>query len=536
MFSFLAWSVLSALFLSVIAKNQESRLIKIHSGPVRGYKDPLENVFTFHGIPYATAPTGTQRFKGPLPPPVWTEILEAVNKSIVCPQMYMNVKENCLTASVYVPENVDEELPVVVYIHGGGFVLGFGDVATPKKLVSSQHIIAVTFNYRLGAHGFLCLGTEDIPGNAGMKDQVALLRWVKQNIAWFGGNPEDITIAGYSAGSSSVELLMISKMGVGLFNKVILESGASTSPYAIQVDPIQNAKEYANLIQKINISNVLELEQYFKNIPYELLQSGDLRNRKDHTFLFSPCVETDNGQERFLDDNPVNILKQGNYSIVPMLYGFTNMEGLMRISTFDLWKTEMQENFSNFLPADLRFENDEVKHVVAENIKKFYFGDKPVNDDTVLNYVDYISDVTFTCPVLRAIQFLLNAGHDKIYLYEYSFTDENTPFVPYTHVRGADHCAQTSAVLDGFEGIKSSDTEDYVQMRSIMRELWGNFIKHRKPSASEAPAWSPVSKNRRSYMALKKYLELKESLLEKPRLFWDQIYDLYYRFPVAPSK
>ncbi|XP_013174952.1 PREDICTED: cholinesterase-like, partial [Papilio xuthus] len=142
----------------------------------------------------------------PLPPPTWTTPFEAVNKNIICPQMenlFManpnsTESEDCLIANIYVPDTKTNKLPVLVYVHGGAYQIGYGEFAVAKNLMREKEMIIINFNYRLGPHGFLCLGTPDVPGNAGMKDQVALLRWVKKNIASFGGNPDDVTIIGYS--------------------------------------------------------------------------------------------------------------------------------------------------------------------------------------------------------------------------------------------------------------------------------------------------------------------------------------------------
>ncbi|XP_061382778.1 esterase FE4-like [Danaus plexippus] len=540
-------SVLLASVLSEDVKDRESLLVQINSGLVRGYKDPKNDIFVFNGIPYATAPTGTERFKGPLPPPAWMSIFEAVDDRTICPQINvkgfipdsMIMKEDCLVANVYVPKTKKKNLPVVVYVHGGAFLSGFGTLLTPKELVSSQTVLAVTFNYRLGAHGFLCLGTKDVPGNAGMKDQVALLRWVRKNIAGFGGNPNDVTIAGYSAGSSSVDLLMLSKMAEGLFHKVIPESGASTSPFSMQVDPIQNAKEYAKLIDIENVDDILEMEKSFKKVSYEVLQSGNLAYRKDFTFLFAPCIERDSGQEMFLTDDPVNILNRSDFPKLPMLYGFANMEGLMLIESFELWKNEMNENFANFLPANLKFKSEEEKVLTANKIRKFYFGDSEVDNNAILQYIDYRSDGYFTCPTIRVVNHLVKAGHSEIYLYEYSYTDEYTPVIPYTNVRGAPHCAQSDAVLDGFGTTLSkrySYTDDFVSMKSLMRELWGNFIKNGKPAASGTPMWPAAGLNGSPHMALKKDPEIKGALLEERCLFWNEIYDSYYKFSEPPSR
>ncbi|XP_061382766.1 esterase FE4-like [Danaus plexippus] len=538
--------LLAALIASVSSENikdRESLLVHISSGLVRGYKDIHEDVFVFNGIPYATAPTGTERFKGPLPPPSWLHQFEAVDDRTICPQITLLdlpmegkiMKEDCLIANVYVPRTESKNLSVVVYVHGGGFVTGYGNMLPPKKLVRSQNVIGVTFNYRLGAHGFLCLGTEDVPGNAGMKDQVALLRWVKKNIAGFGGNPNEVTIAGYSAGSASVDLLMLSKMAEGLFNKVIPESGVTISPFTVQIDPIQNAKKYARLVDIHDVEDLSELENIFKKMPYQILQSGNALNSKDFTFPNVPCVEKDNGQEMFLKEDPMNILKRGDFPKLPILHGFANMEGLMSIHRFDLWKKEMNENFADFLPADLNFKSKESKALVAGKLKEFYFGDKLIDYDAVLQYVDFMSDGFVVCPTLRAINYLTKAGHNEIYLYEYSYTDEYTPFVPHTTVRGADHCAQSFAVLDGLEIEPFSSNKELAKMKSIMRELWGNFIKNGKPTASGTPVWTPVGSNGSPYMTLKLDSELRSSLLAKRCVVWNKIYESHYNYPGPPA-
>lgn len=287
-----------------------------------------------------------------------------------------------------------------------------------------------------------------------------------------------MTIAGYSAGSSSVDLLMISKMANGLFKRVIPESGANIAPFSVQSDPLNIAKEYARLLDFDNVDDIYSLEEFFTSVPLEKLNTVNLMFRTDSTFLFSPCIEHKNDENSFLDDSPVNILKTGDYEKYPTLYGFANMEGLFRAPSFEVWKDEMNQKFSNFLPADLQFESDQQKEEVASNIKQFYFDDKTVGPETILGYVDYFSDVLIKYPTLRSVKLQVEAGNDNIYLYEYSFVDENTPLVPYTKLRGANHCAQTLAILDGFNasGQKSTFSEEYLKMVEVMKDIWYTFI------------------------------------------------------------
>ncbi|XP_026323536.1 esterase FE4-like [Hyposmocoma kahamanoa] len=543
--------VLVILCAASTQADQESRVVRTTSGSVRGYKE--DDVYVFYSIPYATAPTGRDKFKAPIPAPMWLETFEAVDKHIVCHQSVVFslpptsiYQEDCLIANIFVPDTEETKLPVVVYVHGGAYQVGFGNLLTPKSLVNSKKVIAVTFNYRLGVHGFLCLGTEDVPGNAGMKDQVALLRWVQKNIGKFGGNPNDVTIAGYSAGSSAVDLLMLSKSAKGLFNKVIPESGANIAVWSVQIDPLNIAKEFAISQNFTDVDNIYALEEFYRSAPFEVLTSDNFMSRSDSTVMFSPCVERyiSTKTERFLDDAPVNILKNGKYNKVPILYGFANMEGINRVQMgYDLFKDKMNSKFSDFMPADLEFESEAQKQKVAKQVKEFYFGDKAVGDDTILAYIDFFTDVMFAYSTLRAVKYHAEAGHNQVYVYEYSFPDDQImPETIKAKVRGADHCAQTTAVLDSPpEGSEwappENKSEEYKRLRAIMRELWLNFITTGKPVPSESalPAWPPANASGAPYMSLTMPPQLVDGpLLERRTRFWDAIYDKYYRTPVPP--
>uniref|UniRef100_A0A0K8TUP4 Carboxylic ester hydrolase n=1 Tax=Epiphyas postvittana TaxID=65032 RepID=A0A0K8TUP4_EPIPO len=528
---------------------RESRTVQTAQGPVRGYK--TDGIYQFLGVPYATAPTGPNRFKAPLPGPIWMNPLEAVNDKIICPQGKTNfldlspysMQEDCLIANIYMSDTEDTNLPVMVYVHGGAFQVGWGHQVIPKSLVKSNKIVAISFNYRLGGHGFLCLGTKTAPGNAGMKDQVALLRWVQKNIANFGGNPDDVTIVGSSAGSASVDLLMLSEMTKGLYNKVIPESAASVAAFSIQLDPEQNAKDFARTNNFTKVNDIKALEQFYETTSFELLTSDIFMDRKDSNFVFSPCVERNIGEETFLEDNPFNILKQGKYRKVPVLYGFANMEGLFRVDKFFEWKDQMNERFSDFLPADLAFKSEKERTDVAQVVKEFYFGDKPVGEETIQAYIDYFTDAMFAYPHLRSAELQVAAGSDSIYLYEYSYYTpppkfDGMPALPefLNKIRGANHCAQSMAVYENTLPAEIEIDEEYRKVRETMQEIWLNFITTGKPvpEGSKLPPWPPAGANRSPHMELGKELKLKGPLLEKRARFWDDIYERYYRLPVPP--
>ncbi|XP_075984498.1 para-nitrobenzyl esterase-like [Anticarsia gemmatalis] len=546
------WSWTCVVILCAVAASEAARdewwQVQIAQGPVRGQRDSSGYFHSFYNIPYATGPTNRDKFKPPLPPPTWTEPYDAIDKGIICPQFdlrplmpdNLKTQQDCLVVNVHVPDTQVKNLPVFVYVHGGGFQLGYGEWLKSKNLLKDRDIVVVTFNYRLGIRGFLCLGTEDAPGNAGMKDQVALLRWVQQNIAAFGGNPNDVTIIGSSAGSASVDLLMLSKSAKGLFHKVVPESGASIAAFAVLSDPLQKAKEHAKKLNFTNVEDVYALEEFYKTLSDDLLTADSFMDIADSSSVFVPCVERDTEGEEFLTEPPINILKRGDYEKVPLLYGFANMEGLLRLNFFETWKVRFNEKFSDFIPGDLYFETEDEKEKVAKQVKEFYFGDKPVDSDSILRYVDFFSDVIIRYPMMRAAKLHLKAGHDQVYLYEYSFVDDDTPVIPHTeNLRGADHCAQTLAVFDGKNlTVVSEDdiSKEYKVMKKTIREMWRNFVKTGKPvpEGSSLPVWPAVGADMSPHMSLGQKVELRGVLLEERTRFWDNIYQQYYREPIPP--
>ncbi|KAJ8725467.1 hypothetical protein PYW08_003650 [Mythimna loreyi] len=545
----MAWRTCVVLLcMTAVLADSDWLEVKIEQGPVRGRKHRGGDLYAFYNIPYATGPTGEERFKPPLPPPTWTDPFNATaEKIVICPQNglifelfpnILDVKEDCLVANVFVPDTTEKDLSVFVYVHGGGYNSGFGNFYQGTQFVGAKKdFIMVTFNYRLGVHGFLCLGTEDVPGNAGMKDQVELLRWVQKNIASFGGNPNDVTLVGSSAGSASVELLMLSKSAENLFHRVVPESAGSLAPWSVQRDPLDNAKTFAREINELAVvDDINSLEQFYKTISIDALTAEPFETRTDSSLLFGPCLER-NTNGAFLTESPLSIIKKGDYKKLPVLYGFTNMEGLLVISLFDTWKVKMNENFSDFLPADLKFESDEERQQVADTVKKFYFGNDPVSNESVLKFIDYYSDVTFNFAILWAAELLVKSGHDQVYLYEYVFVDKWTPVVPHTDdVRGADHCAQSYAWMDPLISW-FPQTPEYRKMRATVREIWHNFMKTGTPvpQGSSLPEWPALGRGSSPHMVLNETLQLRGVLLPERKRFWDSIYDKYYQDSVPPG-
>src|SRR5215470_11155358 len=230
----------------------KSPVVATDKGPVRGVT--IGKVQAFLGIPYAAAPIGALRWRPPQEHAGWQGVLDASEFGAHCPQVATpygkpSTTEDCLFLNVFTPDKTNHGrphlLPVMFWIHGGGLVVGLSDGYDPTKLVA-QDVLVVTINYRLGELGFLAhaaLAAESptgAAGNYGLMDQQAAMRWVRRNIRAFGGDPDNVTIFGESAGGLSVHSQLASPLAAGLFHKAIVESGA----YSL-VQPSLSAAEAA---------------------------------------------------------------------------------------------------------------------------------------------------------------------------------------------------------------------------------------------------------------------------------------------------
>lgn len=215
-------------------------IVQTLSGTVEGAD--LNGVHVFRGIPYAAAPVGNRRFKPPAPPLAWTGVRPCKQFGPIAPQQHqpnLNVpglaqSEDCLNLNVWTTGVSEKLKPVMVYIHGGGFVSGNGAECDGSRYAAEDGIVYVSINYRLGALGFLYLGDllgngYETSGNHGMLDIAAALRWVRLNIAAFGGDPSRVTVIGNSAGAKCTATLYVMEAAQGLFHRAIAQSGATQS-------------------------------------------------------------------------------------------------------------------------------------------------------------------------------------------------------------------------------------------------------------------------------------------------------------------
>ena len=297
---------------------------------------PFKFVNKFLGVPFAAPPTGDLKFKPPEPPQQWKpNVRQAKKHGNICWQddtfesyirfftQVIKYSEDCLYLDVYTP-NVNLSLPVMVYIHGGGYEGGTA-LIFPSDILALHGVVVVVIQYRLGPFGFLATGNSAAPGNYGMLDQVAALKWVKGNIENFGGDPSKVTIFGESAGGTSVSLHLMSPLSKDLFYQVIAESGVDLSPFATQPTSraIRFAKELAQKLDCTTSDHKSMVDCIRGKEGLDIQKAAKLIKDPSHQYLsWAPVVD-----KNFLHDTPRNLRKKEEFKKVPLMIGFTSNEG-----------------------------------------------------------------------------------------------------------------------------------------------------------------------------------------------------------------
>lgn len=349
-------------------------------------------------------------------------MFEAVQRFTSCPQnvaVFNFGTEDCLKLDVYTPEHASagQKLPVLVFFHGGAYYYGAKWQYNPEFLVK-KNVIVVIVNYRLGVLGFLCLNNI---ANLGLKDQLAALRWIQRNIAAFGGDPDNVTLSGHSAGASSSSMHMLSKRSKGLFHKAILISGVALTPWAFNLDPLRPAYEDANKLR--NVKNTTDVYDTFLKASIQDLVSVTRGTSIDPKyFKYSPCYDG-NLTDAFFHDTPYNIIRSGDFNKVPTIIGYTDLEGLLfyglnNQKTLDY----LDSTFADSLPSTFAWCSDKDKRKIADKIRSHYFGTLRMSSETcrkdmVNLYSDWIAYAS-----IDAFSRLMAKYSDKpIYNYIFSY-------------------------------------------------------------------------------------------------------------------
>lgn len=249
------------VFLLVILnllKSAHCEIVIIDDGAIQGTVMMSRLGLSFNaflGIPYAEPPIGNLRFLAPIRKRPWTELWNATQWKPICvqnnPDSEDEMSEDCLYMNIF-SKNLNASMPVIVYIHGGSFAWGDAKSQAGPHYLMDREVVLVSFNYRLGALGFMSVGTQEIPGNAAMKDMALVLQWINRNIVKFGGNPNKVTLMGWSAGALAVHALMLSPMVRGLFHRTVAISESLAGLRSLPNDYLSLAMRYG---ERLNCSD-----------------------------------------------------------------------------------------------------------------------------------------------------------------------------------------------------------------------------------------------------------------------------------------
>lgn len=397
--------------------------------------------------------------------------------------------ENCLYLNVYSKYLSNENKPVIVFIHGGAFMSGSGnsELYGPEYLV--QHdVVLVTINYRLEVLGFLCLDTEDVPGNAGLKDQVAALKWVKNNISNFGGDPNNVTLMGESAGGASVTYHMASPMSKHLFHKAIVQSGVCLSDWAKAEEIIERAFKVGKLLGK-ETNNMDELTHFLRSVPAVQLAKVTFSTLTEEEKIrglpmqFCPVVEKKfPNVEPFLTEDSLNLLLENKVANIPMIIGYNTAEGLVSTSFFikkiDIYNKEMEYKVQREVVQ--RISKEKLKEF-GDRLKQFYFNGKDLTEDMILGMSALESDIHFVYNINRYAHLYSAITKAPVFMYNFGFESELNimkTVTGMTDFKGACHAD------DLFYLYSSKMTKDLLlenpklmEKVDIITKLWTNFAK-----------------------------------------------------------
>ncbi|XP_041971995.1 juvenile hormone esterase-like isoform X2 [Aricia agestis] len=504
---------------------------------------------SYRGIRYAEPPVGNLMFQPPKLMVKYDGVVNATAEGPYCPQPTepgTYVDEDCLTINVHTPVKSarSKPLPVIVYMHSGGFYAGSGrsDIAGPHYLLDRDVVLA-TINYRLGSLGFLSTGDELAPGNNGFKDQVAALRWVRDNIAGFGGDPHSVTITGCSAGASSVMLHMISPMSEGLFHRAISMSWSPVDKAPLRSDMNDLAVKQARLLNCPTDSSKAIIDCLKTKSWKELGDSLDsfAEFAYDPIGIWLPIIEKDFGQERFLTMQPLDAIKEGKIHAVPYIISQTKDEFFWKAYTIlenSTLTNQMNEEWDRVAPIAFMLPTTNRNNAVRQ-LKQAYLHDKPLTNSTESadGLGKLYGDSVIGFSVHRLANLMSRHSGQPVWYAEFDYTGNHSHYEnPVTKKpTGAAHHDDLIYIFSlraVFPDI-GRDGPD-AEMVDRMTALWYNMARYGDPNPrGDQPElkgvhWPRMTPQKRTYLSLDKTFSLRENLKEDRFQVWEKLYPISY--------
>jgi para-nitrobenzyl esterase len=514
-----SFSNLAAPIASTVSSSEP--VVQISAGALRGTN--AGSTIAFRGIPYARPPVGELRWQPPQPPLPWQGVRDALQPGSACSQRTSGLipfitpmaqaygsnfeqapiksSEDCLYLDVWVPEwPVKRALPVMVWLHGGSNTVGSGSQSTYDGVSLTRHgVLLVTLNYRLGVMGFFSHPelTAESPhhssGNYGLLDQLAALNWVQQNIAQFGGDPDNVTLFGESAGAIDAARLMTSPLAAGLFKRVISESGPAFEPG----QTLSQAEAFGSAVSALAPGNASTPLEKLRALPASEVEVLVLK-AKEHFPADITAATTDSW---VLPMSPQQAFLTGSIQKVDLLIGLNGRElSAFRLSAAAAAKSSgapssVSESggLKRFSEAARPYFGGWTNPAIA-----IYFGRILLNKQAGLDGA--ANDLIGACPV-GAIASLTSASGQHVFVYRF---DRSVPGKGAAEL-GAFHSLEVPYVFGSLRDREWQwlpSTADDASLSGLLQTYWTNFAKTSNPNASGLPNWPAWSDEEKEFLVV----------------------------------
>ncbi len=509
-------------------------IVTTKSGRVEG--NGKKGIYVFKGVPYAAPPVGNLRWMPPQPVKPWSGVRPAKEYGAISPQPMMPggaaigtpsfegqaQSEDCLSLNIWTPGLDDARRPVFFWIHGGAFYIGSGTESFLEEGVLARRgdVVVVSINYRLGAYGFLHLreitgGKIPATGNEGILDQIAALDWIHDNIAAFGGDPDNVTISGFSAGGMSVGTLLGMPAAKGKFHKALNRSGAANIN-----GPLDGCVEIAEKYLKIFNLKGKDVDALRALSTQQLLDGQNklieqLRNEDGRATPFQPVVD---GKD--LPEMPMAAIKKGSAGNIPIMAG-TSLDELKMMSAMDpsarnMNEAEMVKRLSGMVPAELA---PVLAKTYGEALKKRGGNVTPAE---ILGSVN--TDWMFRIPTIRLLELQRDNGAPA---YNYLFVYKSPAMGgALGAMHGLDNPFLFGALVPDFTG-RDAELEE---LSIKMQDSAVAFMKTSDPSCKSAGKWPVYGKDRLT-MLWDRNARVAAAPYETERAAWDK-YEYSYNKPI----